>query len=320
MALNFRSKFLALQIVLLTAGWNLGAFASQENDALFSQGVGLLNAKRYGESVACLTKVTQANPKNALAHCYLALALVHVGKLSEARQEFFASYCLDPDGATGKYAQSALTAYQSVVDTNKSVAASALEQDENSKKTLSVIHEQAQREKNRKTSTAESMVSGVAATTEAQVSRIQSTSAQTLGVSPYVGLSDNQSNSQPGSALAQAEESIRIARLAGKQKSAEYRSWSSAQEKKIEDVARNLETQLKESHVPGQSVLKPQGTGFYVRYYGPTDSTHSPPDVHPGVVRILDPNSAGYRDEELTLDSNKSSMPDKAVKGQILKP
>jgi tetratricopeptide (TPR) repeat protein len=324
MKINFRSRFLAIQIVLFTAGWNNGALGSPASDALFNQGVGLLNAKRYGESVVCLTKVAQENPKNALAHCYLGLAFVHLGKLSEARQEFFASYCLDPDGKTGKYAQAALSAFSSDAGNTKPIDVKALEQDENSKKTLSVIHEQAQREKNRKASTADSMVSGVAAKTEAQVSRIQSSSAQTLGVSPYAGLSDNQSryqsSAQPGSPMAQAEESIRIARMAGQQKSAEYRSWSNAQEKKIEDVARNLESQLKESHVPGQAVLKPQGTGFYVRYYGPTNSQNSLPAVHPGVVRILDPNSTSYRDEELSLDSNKSSMPDKAVKGLILKP
>jgi tetratricopeptide (TPR) repeat protein len=323
MKIKFRSKFLAIQAVLIATGWNVGAYASQSNNNLFSQGVGLLNAKRYGESVVCLTKVTQENPKSALAHCYLGLALIHLGRMTEARQEFFASYCLDPDGTTGKYAQSALAAFQP--DSGKQINAKPLEQDENYKKTLSVIHEQAQREKSRKVSSAESAASGLAASTEAQVSRIRSTSDQTLGVSPYVGLTENQSRDQPttqaGSPLAQAEESIRIARMAAKQKSADYRSWSGLQEKRIEDVASNLASQLKQSHVPGQAVLKPQGTGFYVRYYGPTDSQHSLPEVHPGVVRILDPNSSSFRGEELSLDSNKSAAkPDVTVKGRILKP
>jgi len=322
MKINFRSKFLAIQVVLFAAGLNAGAFSAETNNSLLSQGIGLLNSKRYGESVVCLTKVTQENPKSALAHCYLGLALVHLGRLSEARQEFFASYCLDPDGTTGKYAQSALAAYQP--DSSKQIDVKPLEQDENFKKTLSVIHEQAQREKNRKVTSAESAASGVAASTEAHVSRIQRTSEQTSGVSPYVGLNENQSRdqstTQAGTPLAQAEESIRIARMAAKQKSADYRSWSSAQEKKIEDVAHNLESQLKQSHVPGQAVLKPQGTGFYVRYYGPTDSQHALPEVHPGVVRILDPNSSAYRDEELSLDANKAPKPDATVKGRILKP
>lgn len=324
MKFNIHSKLIACQLATLGALWASNGFCADANNGMLNQGVTFLNAKKYAESVACLNKVSQENPKNALAHCYLGLALVHTGKLNEARQEFFAAYCLDPDGTAGKYAKSALNAFQAPATYSKSIEAKPLEADENYKKTLSLIHEQAQREKNRKSTSAESMVSGAAANAEAQVSRIQNSSAQTMGVTPYVGLGDNQSRyqstAQAGSALAQAEESIRIARLAAQQKSADYRSWSKTQEKKIEDVASNLESQLKDSHLPGQAVLKPQGTGFYVRYYGPSDSQHAVPEVHPGVVRILDPNAGSFANEELSLDANKSDHSDKAVKGQLLKP
>jgi tetratricopeptide (TPR) repeat protein len=317
---KFWSRAIALQAVLLVTSWNNLALCSPTNNNLFSQGVNSLNAKRYADSAACFAKVAQANPKNALAHCYLAVAFVRLGRFEEARTEFFASYCLDPDGPTGKYAKSALAAFQVDAANGKPINARALEEDENFKKTLSIIYEQAQREKDRKASAAESMISGVAARAEAQVSHIRSSSVQSTGMSPYVGLSDNQSGYQPNSAAARAEESIRIARLAAKQKCDDYRSWSNVQSKKIEDIAHNLETQLKDAHLPGQALLKPQGTGFYVRYYGPTDQRQNTVDVHPAVVRILDPSSTSYRGEEAAQEAIKFPDAVKKVTGQVLTP
>jgi len=294
------------------------ALASAPKEDLFNQGVALINAKRYQESASCLALVAKENPKNALVHYYLALALVHLGKWAEARQEFFACYCLDPQGPTGKYAQEALSAYRSEVGAANTVESDPIN-DPSFKKTLAVVHEQAEREKSRKTAAAESLALGAAATAETQVSRIQSASAPSLGVTPYVGLSDKYQSTTPlGTPLAQVEESIRLARLSARQKSADYRSWSQSEQRKVEDVAHNLESQLKNSHIPGQAVLKTQGTGFYVRYYGPTDPRTRVPEVHPGVVRILDPNSSAYDVEDLSEDSKKEEAPKKSVKGTVL--
>jgi tetratricopeptide (TPR) repeat protein len=318
-----RSKKLLLTLLALLclcpAGFSIEKQAKkvETKTDYFRQGVALVMAQRYEEGASCLKQATSDNPKDAIAHYYLAIALVHTGKSADARQEFFVCYCLDPKGPASRYSQTALGNY---AITNKPSDCPAAIKDPSFDKTISLIREQAEREKNRKAQTAEALSQDAASNAESEVFRIKNATAGALGVTPYAGLSDKyKSPTEPSSALGQAEERMKIARMTAKQDARDYRNWSSGEAKKIEDVASNLESQLKTSHFPGRSLLKPQGTGFYVRYYGTIDANKRIPEVHPAVARFIDSSAASESDRDLSEESKGLSNPEKSVTGSVVR-
>jgi hypothetical protein len=107
--------------------------------------------------------------------------------------------------------------------------------------------------------------------------------------------------------------------MAAKQKADGYRNWSTTQEKKLDEIASNLETQLKASGIKGAAKLHPEGTGFYVRYYGSGSTTTIVPEAHSSVVRILPPNSVV---EQIEPPKDFTNPPEiqKSVKGAVVRP
>jgi len=278
-------------------------------------GIGLLNAKKFKESELALSSVVAKNPKHALAHYYLANALLRLLKYNEAKQEFFACYCLDPNSEAGKYSQKAVKAIEQMYPPlHKEEMA-----DERVNKSVALIREQSDREKARQRDMVKNLSNGVAQNAEAEVSQIKNNAASLTGVTPYVMLNHKRRGSKNVNAtLSQAEESAQLTRMAAKQKADEYRNWSTTQEKKLDEVASNLESQLHNSGVRGAAKLRPEGTGFYVRYYG-AGATNVIPEAHSSVVRILPSNSV-VEQESLPKEFTKPVEAVKSVKGTVVQP
>ena len=70
------------------------------------------------------------------------------------------------------------------------------------------------------------------------------------------------------------------------EKAEQLRKVSAAKEADLEQSLENMKSQMKDSHVPGAAVAKPEGSSLFVRYYGPS-STSKPYEVHPAAARIV---------------------------------
>ena len=293
-------------LVCLSFGLSLKAAAS--SDTAYEQGLDLFNRGCYEKSLEYLTRAEIAAPSNPVVHYYLASAYVHLGQHKQARQEYFACYCLDPNGKLGQYCRAALRSY------GEPVAGDIAEEkpvgDEQVNRAISQIKRQAQVHKQNKNDLANQGSLTAGRIGEAEANRITSAAYRRLNSRPsYLvpGEFFNRDTEDPDVVMARANEGARLARLSAKQKADEYEKWSKAQERAVDEIAGNLESQLKTSNVKGGAHLKAEGTGFYVRFYG-NKREGALENVHGGVARI-----APFATEEKGRSASKS------VKGDIIR-
>jgi tetratricopeptide (TPR) repeat protein len=299
-----------VSILVIAPSWG-----SDADSGPLKNGIELLNARKFKESEIAFRSAVASNPQHALAHYYFANALLHLLRYDEAKQEFFACYCLDPNSEAGRYSQTAVKTIEKMYPPEHKDELV----DERVNKSITLIREQTNREKTRQRDLVNNLSTGVAQNAEAEVSRIKNSAASLTGVTPYVMLGNKRhSNRNSNQALSQAEESAQLTRMAARQKADGYRSWSSAQEKKLDEVASNLESQLKSSGIKGTATLHPEGTGFYVRYYG-GNGNKLIPEAHSSVVRILPTNSVVEQNEP-PKDFTKPVEASKSVRGAIVQP
>jgi hypothetical protein len=86
--------------------------------------------------------------------------------------------------------------------------------------------------------------------------------------------------------LSQDLEYAKLKELLAEEKAAQLRKVSSEKEASLDQTLANMKSQMKESHVPGAAVAKPEGSNLFVRYYGPSN-TSKPYEVHPAAARIV---------------------------------
>lgn len=268
----------------LTFCFGSGALAIPNSS--FDQGIDLYNRGSYDKSLEYLMKAEIASPSDPLVHYYLASAYARLGKHKEAKQEYFACYCLDPKGPTSEYCKKALRIYGEPVpgDIGKPKSAG----DEQIDRAVSQIKRQAALQKQSKNDLANQGSLTAGRVGEEEALRIKGAAYRRLNNRPsYLVPGDffNRDTEDPNVVLARAEEGARLARMSAKQRAEEYEKWKKAQEKDADEVAGNLESQLKSSSVKGGARLRPEGTGFYVRFYG--QERNGPlPNTHGSVARL----------------------------------
>ena len=297
--INGRTRLLGGTLILalsLSAGCWESARAST-NEA-FDEGLWLYKGGQYNQAIVRLTRASITQPSDPVIHYYLADSYARLGKHAQAKQEYFACYCLDPNGATGAYCKEALKAYGEPVPGDIGSAQSAgtavkSAPDDNAKhvtQAVSQMHAQAERQKESNNAIAKqgSLTAGRIGAEEAN--RITSAAYRRASMqSPLMVPNDffirDGYTYDPAGYMARAEESARLARLAAKEKADAYENWSHDQAKAVDEVVKNLESQLKGDKMQSGARLRPEGTGLYVRYYG--KERNSPlPDVHGSVARI----------------------------------
>jgi tetratricopeptide (TPR) repeat protein len=268
----------------LTVCLSSGAWAISNN--AYDLGIDLYNRGCYEKSLEYLTKAEIASPSDPLVHYYLASAYARLGRHKEAKQEYFACYCLDPSGQTSEYCKVALRSYGEPVPGDTLTAKSA--NDEQVNRAVSQIKRQAALQKQSKNDLANQGSLTAGRIGEEEASRIKSAAYRRVYSRPsYLVPGDffNRDSEDPNAVLARAEEGARLARLSAKQKADEYEKWSKAQERAVDEIAGNLESQLKTSNVKGGAKLRAEGTGFYVRFYG--QERNGPlPNTHGSVARL----------------------------------
>jgi tetratricopeptide (TPR) repeat protein len=282
------------------------------SNTAYDRGIDLFNQGCYEKSLEYLSKAEIASPSDPLVHYYLASAYARLGRHKEAKQEYFACYCLDPSGQTSEYCKAALRSYGEPVPGDIPTAKSA--NNEQLNRAVSQIKRQAALQKQSKNDLANQGSLTAGRIGEEEASRIRSAAYRRLSSRPsYLMPGDffNRDTEDPNAVLARAEEGARLARLSAKQKADEYEKWSKAQERAVDEIAGNLESQLKTSAVKGGARLRAEGTGFYVRFYG--QERNGPlPNTHKSVAR-LEPFSANEGVIPVkTIDVKES------VKGKVL--
>lgn len=299
-------------VVCCVLGFHARVLASA--NTAYEKGLELFNDELYEQSLEYLTKAAIAQPSDARIHYYIASAYARIGKHKEAKQEFFACYCLDPIGIAGKYSRDALRSYGEPVPGDKSSSLSA--NDKQVERAVSQIKRQAELQKRSHKDIANQGSLTAGRVGEEEAMRIRNAAYRRIYSRPsylvpgdFFGQRDTE---DPNVVMSRAEEGMRLARLSAKQRADQYEQWSKAQEKSVDEISANLESQLKRSKTKGGAQLRPEGTGFYVRFYGQQRSGPLP-NIHPSVARIS-PFGTGEHDVP-----GESQQPTKSVKGDIIR-
>ena len=86
--------------------------------------------------------------------------------------------------------------------------------------------------------------------------------------------------------VSQDLEYAKMKEAMAKEKADALRKVANEKEAALQESMENMKSQMKESHVPGAAVARPEGSNLFVRYYGPSPTT-KPYEVHPAAARIV---------------------------------
>lgn len=85
--------------------------------------------------------------------------------------------------------------------------------------------------------------------------------------------------------VSQELEYAKMKEAMAQEKAAQLRKVAAEKEAGLQQSMENMKSQMKESHVPGAAVARPEGSNLFVRYYG--SSSGKPYEVHPAAARIV---------------------------------
>ena len=306
--------------LVLILGQETGSGAQASAQSLASdQGLRFYSAGKYGKSFACFTEAVVRDPNDALSRYYLANSLVHLGRHREAMREYEISYRLAPDGPVAEYCRSALAAYGKPVALAEAIGKQA--------GTLTAIRRQAQIEKervygiershsSREMELVDREIARIEAQTKADINRILNPPTRMalmqilvrnpeLSDDPIVKIWLNplmqDLQTQRDFQKEKIEEVKKAAieqenelRAGVKLKLSQFQKETAEHHAKLDESAANLESQLTVTGA-APTLLKAEGTGLFVRYYGPIGQSRKGGDYHAAVARILTPRRAGAK-------------------------
>ena len=86
----------------------------------------------------------------------------------------------------------------------------------------------------------------------------------------------------------EAAEKAKQVEEGAEERSRNYRQWSLDRQDRLDEVADNLESQLRSSKAPHSISINPVGTGLFVRNYNLPEKSSKYGEVRPSVVRFVD--------------------------------
>lgn len=324
--------------LLLALALALSALQSQPPGlcaAVFEEGVDHFNTGRWTHAARCFQQHILAAPRDPHGYYYLANCLVHLNQHEKAIEAFQVCYCLDPYGTLSGFCRKALKAYRAPVpdaeDTQAQQAGASkggsASTSGRTDHTIANIRRQATEIKERHRVANGNLAESARKVAEQQASIIrEETSAEAeraLREPPTIqtrgGVITAPYNPELQKARAEeirrsGEERAKWVQERAEEKSNEYKKAAQDKAQLLDEIATNLESQLKsKSNVRGSSQLNSVGTGLFVRYYGVPSKT-PPVEVHQSVGRIVDHPSA-YPPAEYTPPKEK---PSGTVTGKVL--
>jgi tetratricopeptide (TPR) repeat protein len=292
--------------------------------SMYNDGVADYQNGRYQQAVVKLAKATGAEPKNAVAHYYLANALVKCADHQQAAEEYRASLMLDPTGSVSVFCRAALKGYNKPLPTEQEAqsyrgtvgGASAVRQ------SLSQIRKQLDDQRHNTDDYTnkygkEAINRGnydagkVDTWANGEIENLHSPTRHVRD--PRLLDEEYVKQREAAIRLSAKDETERIRREAS-ETAARYRRNGEQRQKLLDESARELERQMTEK--PGNSSVRlvAQGTDLYVRRYVSIKPPHPIPDARAAVVRI-------YGRGASSTDQSAAPSPDthaRVVRGRIL--
>lgn len=283
-----------LQFVVITwVGFGGPAFAA---NSAYADGVADYQNGRYQSAVVNLAKAIGAEPRNPIAHYYLANALVKCGDHKQAVEEYRASLMLDPNGSVSVFCKAALKGYHALLPTPAETAAyrdtasgaNAVQQ------SLANIRKQLDGQRLSTEELSKTLGRDALNRSSYDLGKVDSWARDEISnlYSPQRHLRDPRLLDDEF--VKQREASIRISakdeqeriRREAAETALRYKRAGEQRQKLLDDSARALEKQMTEK--PGNSGVRlvAEGTDLYVRRYESVKTTHPIPDPKPAVVRI----------------------------------
>jgi tetratricopeptide (TPR) repeat protein len=324
--------------------------------AVYDDGVKEYEAGNYKKAVQLLNRAVGAEPARAMAHYYLANALVHIDEHEEAIVEYRMCLALDPSGAVSDYCKRALKSYhrkdptaaeaKELRDTASGASQKAASPPGGAKvayrapsaaspadRSLTLIRKQVQTEKKKDETLAETDAADALTTAQRQVEQIRAnaeTRIQRLYAAPRTLRQQSPFAQIDLDAAAQkireeAKEEEEFVLRQGRQKADRCRQVGEMRRTALDQVADDLENQLSDDGKYSGVRMVPEGTNLYVRSYASTPTVRPLPDAHGAVARIYAQHSGdGATDgDSASADKLPSSTTitttTRTVHGKILK-
>ncbi len=317
----------------------LVAFQSQAPGycaAVFDEGLDHFNTGRWTHAARCFQQHILAAPRDPNGYYYLANCLVHLNQHDRAIEAFQVCYGLDPYGTLSGFCRKALKAYRAPLPdaddaegqrtqaSRIQTAAAGTKTDS----TIANIRRQALEVKERHRHANNSLAESARKTGERQASAIrEETSAeaekalrepptyQTRGGVISAPYNPELQKARAEEIRRSGEERAKYVQDRAEEKSNEYKKAAQDKEQLLDEIATNLESQLKSrSSIKGSAQLNSVGTGLFVRYYGVPSKT-PPVEVHQSVGRIVEHGAPPAQSEP---DVPQRETPKGTVTGKVL--
>lgn len=118
LTMRLLTQLLVFGVLFSLTSFRNAAFAEEE---LLTQGEHYYSAGDIEKARLCLKQEVLAHPRSAIAHYYLANALLKSGQTTEAIKEYQMCISIDPQGASGRYSRLALKSLVSTPTNQQSI-------------------------------------------------------------------------------------------------------------------------------------------------------------------------------------------------------
>ncbi len=328
-------KHLVLVLTLLALQSQTPALCA----AVYEEGVDHFNTGRWTHAARCFQQHILGAPRDPNGYYYLANCLVHLNQHEKAIEAFQVCYCLDPYGTLSGFCRKALKAYRAPVPDADDVQAhqsqssrgGSVQTSSKADHTIANIRRQATEVKERHRVANGNMAESARKVGEQQASIIREETTveaeRALREPPTIqtrgGVITAPYNPELQKARAEeirrsGEERAKWVQERAEEKSNEYKKAAQDKAQLLDEIASNLESQLKsKSNVRGSAQLNSVGTGLFVRYYGVPSKT-PPVEVHQSVGRIVDHPSSYPPAEYTPPKETPKETPKGTVTGKVL--
>lgn len=257
---------LATAIVISLVG--LGASGNASDP--FMLGKASYAAGNPRQALLYFKQAAATQPKNPAIRYYLAITLVQLHLIDQAKVEFQTTVALQPQGQAAKYSQAMLAALAGKTAAIPEISQSQSREKDNLKKAVLTIHDQTAEQNliDKTDREANAMLSGENQRAISILREADERAYEMRNATVWVGdvLRPAYSEDQIEAVLDEAKERAQHVKDVANHRASEMREQSRAHTLLVEDAATTLDSQLVDN-AGGDVKLMPQGTSLYVRNY-----------------------------------------------------
>lgn len=299
-----------------------------------------MKANNYGIAARYFYKRICKSPNDPIARYHFANCLVHLNRHEQAITEYKRSYSIDPNSLVSGYCKQALIAYKVALPAAavSNVRKSYQRLPQEASDAVELIRHQVANEKSRHHKYAKSLSENVDKAGEYRIKKIKELAEHNIkmlykygplvkvgtglrrtgksyqAMAPYQRLEVDR---EVAEIRRQCEEDIKKEKAVAVKRSKTLDKWREARKDRLDNVAKNLESQFSLKSNPSGIELKPEGTGLYVRNYKSSKTKRNIPDARYSVARIVD-KLEEEKDTQPIVDDDLDKRVNKHVDGSII--